>query len=102
MTNFIEAQLRTHDFYRCYKCGRLITALEEYLFFRRGLNRRTLCACGSMHFSPANPPGPLKRLLWQSWLWWLISPLYLVPNPYVFAQGWLRLAYKVSGGRLGW
>ena len=44
------------DFYRCYKCRRLITRVEEILFFMEG--SKTLgkpCPCGSLKYSPAWP-----------------------------------------------
>jgi DNA-directed RNA polymerase subunit RPC12/RpoP len=45
-----------YDFYRCYKCHRLITRVDEILFFTA--NSKTagkVCPCGSMKYQPANP-----------------------------------------------
>jgi hypothetical protein len=44
------------DFYRCYKCHRLITRVDEILFFTP--NSKTageVCKCGSKKYTPTNP-----------------------------------------------
>ncbi len=44
------------DFYRCYKCQRLITRLEEIrAFSKRSKHPGSICQCGSPKYSPANP-----------------------------------------------
>ena len=44
------------DFYRCFKCGRLITRLEEIVSFsQKSKHPGAVCPCGSPKFSPANP-----------------------------------------------
>jgi DNA-directed RNA polymerase subunit RPC12/RpoP len=44
-------------FYRCHRCARLITILEEKAEIRKGL----MCPCGSLNYKPTN-------LLWYDWL----------------------------------
>lgn len=50
------------DFYRCYKCKRLITRVEEIrAFSKQSKNPGAVCACGSPKYSPAN-------MRWYEWL----------------------------------
>jgi hypothetical protein len=50
------------DFYRCYKCGRLITRIEEIRGFYNAEEKKcSICPCGSARYSPAN-------LKWYNWL----------------------------------
>lgn len=45
-----------YDFYRCYKCHRLITRVEEIIFFTPGSKTAGIvCPCGSKKYTPANP-----------------------------------------------
>jgi hypothetical protein len=44
------------DFYRCYKCGRLITRIDEMVAFsKKSKTKGNICHCGSPKYSPANP-----------------------------------------------
>jgi len=44
------------DFYRCYKCGRLITRYEEMKAFSvKAKKPGSICVCGSPKYSAANP-----------------------------------------------
>lgn len=47
------------DFYRCVRCGRLITLLEE-IAAHAGARQGAICPCGSRKYSPAN-------LRWWQW-----------------------------------
>jgi DNA-directed RNA polymerase subunit RPC12/RpoP len=50
-----------YDFYRCFKCGRLITKLEEKKAFDpESKNKGEICPCGSARYSPCN-------LRWYHW-----------------------------------
>lgn len=52
----------TFDFYSCYKCGRLITRLEEADAFNPKSPRLgKICPCGSLKYRPCNLP-------WWGWL----------------------------------
>jgi hypothetical protein len=43
-----------YDFYRCYKCKRLITRIEEIQIFTPGTkNYGKPCTCGSQKYHPA-------------------------------------------------
>jgi hypothetical protein len=44
------------DFYRCYKCGKLITRIDEIRAFTAG-HKATgkICSCGSPKYQPSNP-----------------------------------------------
>jgi DNA-directed RNA polymerase subunit RPC12/RpoP len=45
-----------YDFYRCYKCGALITRIDEILFFTaKSKTAGSPCPCGSKKYSPTNP-----------------------------------------------
>lgn len=45
-----------YDFYRCYKCGRLITRYEEMIAFTNKSEKPgCICPCGSPKYSAANP-----------------------------------------------
>ena len=52
---------RMHDFYRCYKCNRIITREEERNIWEEadaGIveeNKVSICKCGSAKYSPALP-----------------------------------------------
>jgi hypothetical protein len=60
------------DFYRCYKCGRLITRFEEMLSFtKKSKNPGAICPCGSPKYSAANPKWYeyfLPRVMYFAWL----------------------------------
>jgi hypothetical protein len=49
-----------YDFYRCYKCSRIITREEEKLWYEQAdmvLDDQTMfCYCGSLRITPARPP----------------------------------------------
>ncbi len=57
-----------YDFYRCYKCSRIITREEEKLWLAEAeliLDDQTMfCPCGSLRLSPSR--GPI-RLEWLSY-----------------------------------
>lgn len=45
-----------YDFYRCYKCNRLITRVDEIEAFSKGSTHKgSICPCGSPKYSPGNP-----------------------------------------------
>jgi hypothetical protein len=54
---------RMHDFYICYKCGRIITREQEKAVWKSassgGLEGGALklCVCGSQKYSPTRPHG---------------------------------------------
>jgi hypothetical protein len=56
-----DVGLHFHDFYRCYKCGRMITREEERELFRAGEegiieeNKMVICKCRSAKYTPAVP-----------------------------------------------
>lgn len=51
-----------YDFYRCHKCNRLITRIEEIRAFTSGTdNYGHICPCGSEKYLPTN-------LKWYEWL----------------------------------
>jgi DNA-directed RNA polymerase subunit RPC12/RpoP len=65
------------DFYRCAKCQRLITRLDEVKSFSKGSrNPGAICPCGSPKYSPANPR-------WYE---------YLLPRVVMFAYYRIRAA----------
>ncbi len=64
------------DFYRCARCRRLITRVEE-LMAKQGRYGGAICRCGSFRFSPVN----------MRWFHWFL------PRVWIFAA--LRLAKKV-------
>ena len=49
----------SHDFWRCYECGRILTYEEErYRVSRLNSDMRlTICDCGSMRFRATRPRG---------------------------------------------
>ena len=56
-----EVNKDEYDFYTCYKCGRLITRVEEIMAFIPGTkNSGKICKCGSMRYRPSNLP-------WWGW-----------------------------------
>jgi hypothetical protein len=64
------------DFYRCYKCGRLITRIEEIKAFHNVNGKNcVVCPCGSPRYSPSN-------IKWNEWL---------LPRVWVFAY------YRIRG-----
>jgi hypothetical protein len=70
----LQVQEHDYDFYKCKKCGRLITRIEEMLAFVPGTKHYGhICPCGSQKYSPTNLP-------WWGWL---------LPRVWKFA--WLRI-----------
>ena len=59
------------DFYRCYKCNRLITKLEEIV--ARTITGQ-ICPCGSRKYTPSNLP-------WWGWF---------LPKVWIFAYRRIR------------
>jgi hypothetical protein len=58
-----EVDRESFDFYRCNRCGRLITKLEEIAAFTPGHPMEgRICPCGSTHYRPAN-------MAWWDWIW---------------------------------
>jgi hypothetical protein len=52
-----------YDFYRCYKCQRLITRLEEIQSFsKKSKKPGKIFKCGSPKYSPSN-------LRWYEWFY---------------------------------
>jgi DNA-directed RNA polymerase subunit RPC12/RpoP len=72
----LKLNAEDYDFYRCYKCGRLITRVDEILFFAEASKTAGQpCPCGSKKYMPTNP------------LWWE----YLLPRTIRFAY------YRIRG-----
>ncbi len=66
----LQLKASDFDFYRCYKCHRLITRVEEILAFTPGSKTEgVVCGCGSKKYMPSNP------------VWWE----YLLPRVLRFA-----------------
>lgn len=64
------------DFYRCYRCKRLITKLEEIEAYKAALrpnSKLILCPCGSLKYQPCN-------MRWYHWFF-----------PRVLRFAWKRL-----------
>ena len=63
-----------YDFYRCYKCSRIITREEEKAWLRSAelkLDDETaFCECGSLRITPERPP---KKLA----VWWRLRRDFL-------------------------
>lgn|GEM_PF-4903131 len=63
-----------YDFYRCEKCGHLITRIDEIRAFTAGTKTHgRICECGCRKYRPVNMP-------W--WAWFL---------PKVWRFAWLRI-----------
>lgn len=52
-----------YDFYKCDKCGRLITLVEE----KRACSTGKICPCGSPRYRPAN----------MSWWHWFLPRVWI-------------------------
>jgi len=67
--------VQQYDFYRCYKCDRIITRDEEkgaYSMANSGkTDRVSICPCGSMKFSATWPVTTWSVLPWQCDSEWL-------------------------------
>src|SRR3990170_6066487 len=63
----------SNSLYRCYKCGRLITALEILAVWKKAesegclTGRPGICSCGSGHVSPTNMTPDESRKLFSYW-----------------------------------
>jgi hypothetical protein len=60
-----------YDFYRCRRCGKLLTLVQE----RMGLRNGQLCKCGSKSYSPTMPNGILEWLSPHVIVFWILRKL---------------------------
>lgn len=80
-----------YDFYRCYKCDRIITREEEKAICtqatRDQLDRAAICPCGSMKFMPTWPVTTWSLLPWRCDSEWLRTNVFRYTLKLVLARG---------------
>ncbi len=97
-----------YDFYRCYKCGRIITREEEKVWLKNAESitddQTMFCYCGSLRITPVRPP---KGLIG----WWRLRKDFLVYSvlrytvKVVLARGlapWLDRNFRVALPLIEW